>query len=98
MESRASLSHGPEGEPRRVRDRLDMQRRREVCIVAGDGREASFGQVRYSLGKGVAEVGVLAGTAVAREPGRVDRQFHQIGQPPDLLRAGRFAAWQGPEA
>ena len=42
----------------------------------------------------VAEVGVFGVAAVARPPARIDGQLHQVGEPPDLLRAGGFAARQ----
>ena len=55
------------------------------------------GEVRDGLRKGVAEVGVLRIAAVARPEAGVDGQLHQVGEPSDLLRAGRLAARQGAE-
>ena len=55
------------------------------------------GQARDSLRQGVAEVGVLRVAAVGGPPPGVDGELHQVGEPPDLLRAGRLTAGQGAE-
>src|SRR6266581_3770714 len=57
----------------------------------------SDSQRRNRLIKRVAEIRILVGAAVSRPPGCVDAQLHQVGQTPDLLRAGGLAAWQRTE-
>ncbi len=54
----------------------------------------SHGNTRDSLRERVAEIRIAGAAAVARVPGGVDRELHQIGEPPDLLRSGGLAAGQ----
>jgi hypothetical protein len=75
-----------------------------ACKWSGGLRSASlrgiagnFPAAGDGLRQGVAEVGVLRVAAVARPEARVDGQLHQVGQTPDLLRAGGRAAGQGAE-
>ena len=78
----------------RVGDRLDVVFRRQVFVVSGYCRKAPFGEVRNGLLERVTQVRVLRGAAVAGPPARVDGEFHEIRQAPDLLRAAHFAAPQ----
>ena len=71
--------------------------RAEVGVGAGDRRMLPGSEAWDGLREGVAEVGVLRVAAVARPEAGVDGQLHQVGEPSDLLRAGRLAARQGAE-
>jgi hypothetical protein len=55
------------------------------------------GEAWDGIREDVAEVLVQRVAAVARPEARVDGQLHQVGQPSDLLRAGRLATRQGAE-
>ena len=81
----------------RVGDRLQVVGSGEVGVGAGNRRMLADGQVWDGLRQGVAEVGVLRVAAVARPEAGVDRELHQVGEPPDLLRAGRLTARQSAE-
>src|SRR5205085_5137276 len=82
---------------RRVRDRLQVIRRSEVCVGSRDGGELAREQSRHGLRKRVAEVGILRAAAVARPPARVYGEAHQVGETLDLLGAGSGAAGQSSE-
>ena len=69
----------------------------EVGVGARDRRVLAGGEVWDGLRERVAEVGVLRVAAVARPEAGVDGELHQVGEPTDLLRAGRLAARQGAE-
>jgi hypothetical protein len=83
VEAGTSLLDEPKVEARRVGDRLDVVSRREVAIVAGDGRELPGIQTRDGLWEGVAEIGVLGAAAVAGPPTGVHRELHEVGEPPE---------------
>src|SRR2546423_7326945 len=97
MQTRSALLDEAEVESGRVRDRLDVVVRLEVRVAARDRRERSFAQAGDRLREGVAEVRVLVVAAIARPPGRVDGELHQVRETPDLLRTRSFAARQYPE-
>jgi hypothetical protein len=81
----------------RVGDRLQVVGRAEVVVAAGNRRMLTDGEARDGLREGVAEVGVLRVAAIARPEAGVDGELHQVGEPSDLLGAGRLAAGQRAE-
>jgi hypothetical protein len=97
VEAGTALLDPGEVEASRVGDRLQVVGWGEVGVCARDRRMLAAGEAGDGVWENVAEVGVLRVAAVARPEAGVDRQLHQVGQPSDLLGAGRRAARQGAE-
>src|SRR5206468_12583201 len=91
----AALLDGREVEARRVGNRLDVVLRGQVIIVSGNGRKLPFQQPRDGWWEGVPEIGVLGAAAVLGPVTGIHGELHEVGEPPDLLGAGRFTAGQG---
>src|SRR5260221_12818051 len=64
----------------------------QVSIGSGNGRKLPFTQPRDCLSKRVTEIGGLCAAAVPPPPTGVHGELHEVGEPSDLLRAGRFTA------
>ena len=80
----------PEMEARCAGDRLDVVSGGEVPVVSGNGRKLPSKQPRDGLSEGITEIGVLGATAVARPPTGVYCELHEVGEPSDVLGAGRL--------
>src|SRR5262249_6317498 len=96
IEAGAPLLDKRKVESRRVGDRLNVLRRIEIIICAGNTRKMSGTQPRYGLRKREPriEIGILRAASVARPPTRIHFEQHEVGEPSDLLRTGRLTAWQ----
>src|SRR2546428_11819431 len=92
VDAGAALLDEREVEARRVGDRLDVVSGGEVAIVSGNRRKLPFQQTRDGWGERVTEIGVLGAAAVLRPVTGVHGELHEVGEPPDLLGAGRFTA------
>ena len=68
--------------------------RSQVGVVSRNGWKLPCDQTRDGLRECVSEIGVLVIAAVARPPTRVHGKLHEIGEPSDLLGAGRLTARQ----
>ena len=62
--------------------------------MSGNGRKLPLTQTRDGLSERVTEIRVLRAAAVARPPTGVHGELHEVGEPSDLLGAGRFTARQ----
>ena len=89
-----ALLDGSKVKTRSVGDRLDVVVRSQVVVSFGNCRMLAHVQTWNCWIECVAEVRILAATAIARPPACINCKLHQVGQPADLLRPGRFAAWQ----
>ena len=97
VEAGAALLDRREVKAGGVGDRLQVVGGREVIIGSRNRGKLPGEQVGNGLRERVAEVRVLSVAAVPRPPTGVHGQLHQVGEPLDLLRAGRLAARQGAE-
>src|SRR5690348_4938039 len=78
----------------RAGDGLDVVSGGEVTIVSGNRRKLPGKQTRDGLREGVTEIGILGAAAVACPPTGIHGELHEVGEPSDVLGAGRFTAWQ----
>src|SRR5579871_1760123 len=81
----------------RVGDCLNVIHRGKVSIVAGNSREFPRLQPRNRLWETAPKIWILRAAAIARPPTRVHSKLHQVGQAPDVLRAGRLTTRQRAE-
>src|SRR5437588_8313888 len=81
-------------EARRAGDGLDVGIGGEVRVRSRNGWKLPFTQTRDGLSERATQIGVLRAAAVARPPAGVHGEMHEVGEPPDLLGAGRFTARQ----
>src|SRR5258706_16198315 len=59
-----------------------------IRVASGNRRMLSHGNTWDGLRERVAEIWIPGTATIARKPSSVDRELHQVGEPPDLLRSG----------
>jgi hypothetical protein len=94
VEAGATLLDIPKVEARRVGDRLDVVSGGEVAIVSGNRRKFASIQTRDGLSERATQIWVLRAAAVACPPTGIHGELHEVGEPSNLLGAGRFTTWQ----
>src|SRR5262249_16561731 len=77
---------------RSVSNRLQEISKLPPIIRAGNRWMLPHCESRDSLRQYIAEILILSTAAITRVPRRIHSKLHQVGEAPDLLRTGSFAA------